>query len=454
MRRRGRPRHPDILTPREWEVLALLREGLSNPEIAVRLGIGREGVKSHVSEILGKLGVASREDAARWAPTERAWWAGAAAPMAWLWRRASVSWLATGAAGIAAVLVVAGVALLIWGLARTDGDGGSISARAEALTYLETGESEALPIEPDSFGNRYLSWSPDGSVLAFIKDADIWLLDDAGDETNLTSTPDRIEGLPRWSHDGELIAFASRERLPDEGPNSLSDLPGTLSLMNADGSSYRSVGEGNLLWPPSWSADDQQIAYASNGLVSVYDLTDDTASAYSAVDLGLRDAVYVNGVSWSPVEDELAVYFSQSDVSPTREELVSGDVPVTIQGYLISDPMAGHAEIIMQYEAPFHAAPPAEWSPDGSRLLIALNSSPKFQNPSGLWIVDRSTLAIEQVADLVPYQALWSPSGEMIAYIDNGTHGVQMLSAETLAVVDQPGPSRGVRGIAWRPAAP
>ncbi|MCI0856344.1 MAG: helix-turn-helix transcriptional regulator [Chloroflexi bacterium] len=86
MSKRGRPKHPDILTPREWEVLALLRESLSNDEIAQRLGISLAGAKYHVSEILGKLGVASREDAARWERAERPWWAGVAAPMAWLSR--------------------------------------------------------------------------------------------------------------------------------------------------------------------------------------------------------------------------------------------------------------------------------------------------------------------------------------------------------------------------------
>jgi DNA-binding NarL/FixJ family response regulator len=38
MNRRGRPPYPDVLTPRQWEVLALLREGLSNEQIALRLG--------------------------------------------------------------------------------------------------------------------------------------------------------------------------------------------------------------------------------------------------------------------------------------------------------------------------------------------------------------------------------------------------------------------------------
>jgi NarL family two-component system response regulator LiaR len=51
------------LTPREQEVLALMVEGMTNPEIAERLVISRSTAKAHVSNILSKLGVSNRAEA-------------------------------------------------------------------------------------------------------------------------------------------------------------------------------------------------------------------------------------------------------------------------------------------------------------------------------------------------------------------------------------------------------
>jgi NarL family two-component system response regulator LiaR len=51
------------LTEREREVLALMIEGLNNTQIAGRLTVSPSTIKSHVSNILSKLGVASRTEA-------------------------------------------------------------------------------------------------------------------------------------------------------------------------------------------------------------------------------------------------------------------------------------------------------------------------------------------------------------------------------------------------------
>ncbi len=53
-------RYISELTPRERQVAELIARGFTNPQIAAELTITRETTKTHVSNILSKLGVSSR----------------------------------------------------------------------------------------------------------------------------------------------------------------------------------------------------------------------------------------------------------------------------------------------------------------------------------------------------------------------------------------------------------
>lgn len=67
LRARSGPRSEVDLTPREIEVLGLVRQGLANKQIARRLGISERTVKAHLTSAFARIGVQDRTQAAVWA---------------------------------------------------------------------------------------------------------------------------------------------------------------------------------------------------------------------------------------------------------------------------------------------------------------------------------------------------------------------------------------------------
>jgi DNA-binding CsgD family transcriptional regulator/catechol 2,3-dioxygenase-like lactoylglutathione lyase family enzyme len=62
----GRPPYPDILTPAEWQAVEGIRHGLTNSQLAKRLGVSADAIKYHVANALQKLGFSSRTELSNW----------------------------------------------------------------------------------------------------------------------------------------------------------------------------------------------------------------------------------------------------------------------------------------------------------------------------------------------------------------------------------------------------
>ena len=419
MRKRGRPKHPDILTPREWEVLALLREGLSNDEIAQRLGISLAGAKYHVSEILGKLGVASRDEAARWERAERPWWTGAAAPVSWLWRKAHVSWLATGAASITAILIVAGISLLVWGLVRTDGEGGE-SAAAPAIGGTPCRDGQTLPSNespvftyaaPDntiwavnadatsetplicnSTGPRNVSWSASGNYLAYVDgDGRLRMLNVETGENPVVddgSQGSLLYGLSSgaslgWSQTGDMLLY-------DKYDNA--DRPASLgNWIVSPGSSPVAL---NLRFSPSWRPAGLNLIYGipSGRTPPNYGRTGEIFLLDADGSHKLVDGILL---SWSP-DGRLLAYWTEDRGGSS----FVGDI-------VILEVATGRSVPLGQFTSDEDPA----WSPDKTRSV--------FHNMEIDMEAGTATALFERPGTILG----WSPNGMKVAYVEGRPFG-------------------------------
>ena len=70
--RKRRVESPGELTPQEWQIASLAREGLSNPVIGERLFLSPRTVEWHLRKVFGKLGVRSRRELRRVMSTREA----------------------------------------------------------------------------------------------------------------------------------------------------------------------------------------------------------------------------------------------------------------------------------------------------------------------------------------------------------------------------------------------
>ena len=210
------------LTPRQREVLELVARGMTNGEIATHLGISLDGAKWHVSEIISRLGVDSRDEAAAiWRSERRP----AARLRHWLGMLSPKPLLLGGgaAAGVAAGAVVA-VAIAL--------DDSSEAPPALTATPPAAAAGTATP--------------PAAPTAA------------AGDDT---ATPATGEGAPDVT--GLFIEPDFREpdetiELPDVQPPDLGDAPYEVYAYDADTGELRTFGFGSV---PSISPDGRWMLW-------------------------------------------------------------------------------------------------------------------------------------------------------------------------------------------------
>lgn len=194
-----RPSHLDTrskydLSARQAEVLELIAQGLTNAEIADRLGISLDGAKYHVREILGKFGVDSREAAA-------AEWRHGRSPLSRL-RRAQLGWpgwlIAKPVVAVGGIAGTGAIALAAAFFALGGGPARDPAAQPEATVQAEATTSASATVAPSPSAEAALLPCTSANTRLILE------LVPVGDNVHLRLSADGAERCrlagPGWLH--------------------------------------------------------------------------------------------------------------------------------------------------------------------------------------------------------------------------------------------------------------
>jgi TolB protein len=230
-----------------------------------------------------------------------------------------------------------------------------------AFESLRDGNLEIYTMDPDgsgqinisnnAAGDRFPSWSPDGSKITFSSNRDdtglfkseIFVMNEDGSgQTRLTSNPAFFDRDPSWSPDGSKITFVTLRDGNDE-----------IYVMNADGSGQTRLTTNTANdQEPRWSPDGSKIAFSSlrDGNLEIYTMNADGSGQINISNNPSNDG----HPGWSPDGTEIAFWsFRNGNLEIyTMNADGSGQTRLTTNTALDEDP---------------------DWSPDGTRIVFDSN---------------------------------------------------------------------------------
>lgn len=446
----GRPRHPEVLTPAEQRVLEALRQGRTNADIAIELGLSVNTVKYHVANMLAKLDLHSRDELSAWKPRGRHLWAIATARVAF-----------TALAAVVGAGLIAGGTLFLLHRAASDEVGGPpivyVSPFSNTGSNLFSVEPGGPPKQLTHQGSSFVFspvWSPDGKSLVYLNVpatnvpvkagassvANLTLLDTRSEEEhildNRASTLPAVHLLqsPLWTNNGALLVFETQDFIassiePDgtarqdrelgcfspalsaDGKVAACVVPSPTStavwLLGAKGGAPSSGSTPGRMLPdsgttsgPHFSHDGRWIAWsglAADGQAHVFVVALDPKDPFSG-DLRPADIGPGYDPRWSPAGDELV--FSTGE-SPWMLPMIGlpagsasrGDVFMyDTSSRMLSDLTPGKADNVS----------PA-WSPNGKQIA--------FVSDNDVWVVDRDGSQRQRItSDGAPkFMLSWAP---------------------------------------------